>query len=257
MPSSKPNQWQQLKSFTTARVALGRAGGSLSTEDLLRFKKDHALAKDAVWATLNLDKMQEGLQKRSLEVICLESQAADRQQYIKRPDFGRRLNEASVEKLKGGINSSYDISISITDGLSALAVERHALPLLHHLIPLFSAFTIAPIALVREGRVAISDEVGFYCQSQVSIILIGERPGLSSPDSLGIYMTYHPQVGNTDERRNCISNIREEGLPYAYAAQKLSFLVRESLHRKISGVDLKDTFDGTTLGHSYNTLGTG
>mgnify|MGYP001791044948 CR=1 FL=1 len=238
--------WGQLKSFTVARVALGRVGGSLTTEQLLQFRKDHALARDAVWADLDIERMVTTLDTLTSDVIVVSSQATDRQAYIKRPDLGRKLDDTSEKELKGR-QGDFELSICIADGLSALAIENHAAPFLTCLLPLIKPFRLAPPTLIQQGRVAISDQIGQLLGTTLSLILIGERPGLSSPDSMGVYMTYHPQTGNTDEKRNCISNIRKEGLSYEFAAQKLAFLISESLRRKLSGVELKDTFDVNSM----------
>ena len=243
---SHEDSWKKLRSFTYARVALGSAGGSLTTHEMLDFRKDHALASDAVWTELNSADLDAQLHKMGFKSVILQSKATDRQTYIKRPDLGRELHENSVKQLQELPSDKYDINIVMADGLSALAVERHAvnfLKIFTHLSP----FKIAPITIVEQGRVAISDQIGELLNSDLSIILIGERPGLTSPDSLGVYMTYHPKKGNTDEKRNCISNIRKEGLSYQFAAEKLDFLVKEALRRKLSGVNLKDTFDTQLL----------
>ncbi|MEM8567933.1 MAG: ethanolamine ammonia-lyase subunit EutC [Bacteroidota bacterium] len=240
------SSWKQLKSFTDARIALGRTGGSLTTEQLLKFRKDHALAKDAVWTDLNSEKIITELRSMGRDVILVDSQAWDRRTFIQRPDLGRRLTKISEEKLKAR-RGNYDISLCIADGLSALAIENHAVSFLSFLLPLIRSFRLAPITLVNQGRVAVSDQIGELLGSALSIVLIGERPGLSSPDSMGIYMTYKPKAENTDEKRNCISNIRKEGLSYDFAAQKLAFLISESLRRKLSGVELKDTFDPNSI----------
>lgn len=238
--------WKQLKSFTDARISLGRTGGSLTTEQLLKFRKDHALAKDAVWTDLNSEKIITELRSMGRDVILVDSQAWDRRTFIQRPDLGRRLTKISEEKLKAR-RGNYDISLCIADGLSALAIENHAVSFLSFLLPLIRSFRLAPITLVNQGRVAVSDQIGELLGSALSIVLIGERPGLSSPDSMGIYMTYKPKAENTDEKRNCISNIRKEGLSYDFAAQKLAFLISESLRRKLSGVELKDTFEPNSI----------
>ncbi|MBN7814242.1 ethanolamine ammonia-lyase subunit EutC [Algoriphagus pacificus] len=240
---TKPaNSWEKLRNFTDARVALGRAGGSLKTAELLSFRKDHALAKDAVWTELDIYFLQEELKKLKLETLVLETQAKDRETFIKRPDLGRKLNASSTESLQT-LSQSKEISIILADGLSAQAIALHAIPFLQEFLPLIQGHSLAPISLVKQGRVAISDEIGELFSSKLSIILIGERPGLSSPYSMGVYLTYNPKAGNTDEKRNCISNIRTGGLPYAYAAEKLAFLCSEALRLKLSGVHLKDTFD--------------
>jgi ethanolamine ammonia-lyase small subunit len=240
---SNRGRWEKLRSYTSARIAIGRSGGSLTTDELLRFRKDHALAVDAVWAELNLSSVTLPLKSRDVPYMELYSQASDRQTYIKRPDLGRELDESSIDKLKKIPKDNYDLNITIADGLSAVAVERHAINFLNAFLPFTENLVLTPITVVRQGRVAISDQIGQLLQAKISIILIGERPGLSSPDSMGIYVTYNPQKGNTDEKRNCISNIRTEGLSYDFAAMKLNFLVTESLRRKLSGVHLKDTFD--------------
>ncbi|MDR7128704.1 ethanolamine ammonia-lyase small subunit [Algoriphagus sp. 4150] len=245
--SSASNPWERLKEFTDARIALGRAGGSLKTAKLLGFRKDHALAKDAVWAALDLPVLQHGLEKLNLPYLMLNSKAQDRETYIKRPDLGRNLNQESKATIADSNPPAKDISILIADGLSANAISIHAIHFLKEFLPLIAQFTLAPICLVSQARVAISDGIGELFSSKLAIILIGERPGLSSPHSMGIYLTYNPKAGNTDEKRNCISNIRAGGLPYAYAAGKLAFLTSEALRLKLSGVDLKDTYDTQLL----------
>lgn len=240
------NTWSSYRSFSNARIALGRAGGSLTTTEMLAFRADHSLAKDAIWANLEAKVLQAQLNELGLTSILLDSEARDRKQFIQRPDLGRKLSQSSADYLKRSTSKS-EISISIADGLSAMAILQHTGPFLEALLPLLTAYRIAPISIIRQGRVAISDEIGELLGCRLSIILIGERPGLSSPNSMGVYLTYSPKSGNTDEKRNCISNIRAEGLPYEYAAQKLHFLISESLRRKLSGVQLKDTFDDQQL----------
>lgn len=236
---SQDRFWEKFRSFTDARVGIGRTGGSLTTEKMLDFRKDHALAKDAVWMDLDTQKLSAQLDEMNLPNLTLKSKAENREAYIQRPDWGRVLHSESIALLESLPKVEYDLSISIADGLSALAIERHAIPFLTAFFPMISSFHIAPIGIVQQGRVAISDAVGQLLNAQVSIMLIGERPGLSSPDSLGVYMTYQPRQGNTDEKRNCISNIRKEGLPYEFAAQKLHFLLNEAIRRQLSGVNLK------------------
>ena len=243
---SDASAWEKYRSLTNARIALGRAGGSLTTAEMLSFRSDHAFAKDAVWADLNTEEFQKKLVVLGYKSLVLQSQATDRQRYIQRPDLGRLLDTSSLDVLKSQ-KKEYDISISIADGLSAMAIEKHAISFIKILLPLISNYSLAPISIIRQGRVAISDSVGQLLHSKISIILIGERPGLTSPYSMGIYFTYGPKSGNTDEKRNCISNIRNEGLPYEYAAKKLAFLLSESLQKKLSGVQLKDTYDNRLL----------
>lgn len=232
--------WEKYRAFTQARIGMGRTGSSVTTQQMLAFRTDHALASDAVWADMDVEKLIAELVALEQEDLVLDSQAKDRQQYVQRPDLGRLLSAESEEILRSRPKQEYEISISIADGLSAIAIEQNAIPFLTYLLPLLKSYRIAPIVIVRQGRVAISDPIGDLLNSHLSVILIGERPGLTSPYSMGAYLTYAPRSGNTDERRNCISNIRREGLPHKHAAQKLSFLIGESLRRKLSGVQLKD-----------------
>jgi ethanolamine ammonia-lyase small subunit len=221
-----------LKSFTPARVALGRTGHSLPVGEFLRFQLDHARARDAVWEELD----PAGL---GLPHILLHSAAADRHIYLRRPDLGRKLNDESRGRLRCG---SYDAAIVLVDGLSAAAIQRHAAPLLAEMAPRWTeeAWQLAPLSVVLQGRVAIGDEIGELVGAQLVAVFIGERPGLSSPDSLGIYLTWDPHPGRTDAQRNCISNIRAEGLSYRAAANKLHFLMREARRRRLTGVELKE-----------------
>jgi ethanolamine ammonia-lyase small subunit len=249
--SDASNSWEKLKDFTDARIALGRTGGSLKTQELLAFRKDHALAKDAVWTPLDFTLLENELENMNLDHLRLNSEASDRETYIRRPDLGRKLSQESIATIKNSNPTPADISILIADGLSANAISTHAIFFLEEFLPLVDRFSLAPICLINQGRVAISDQIGELFSSKISIILIGERPGLSSPYSMGIYLTYNPKAGNTDEKRNCISNIRVGGLPYAYAAGKLAFLTSEALRLKLSGVDLKDTFDSQLLKNDF------
>ncbi len=238
------NPWRFLRKFTTARIGLGRAGISQPTQHHLDFQLAHARARDAVHSELDIHKLQQDLDMAGYENILLHSSAPDRSTYLQRPDLGRRLDQKSVQQLKAIANSrtEYDVAFIIADGLSAFAIQSHAVPFLQVMIPKCAQddWRLAPLTLVEQGRVAISDEVGMLFNAKLAVILIGERPGLSSPDSLGIYLTYEPRVGRTDADRNCISNIRSEGLSYDVAAQKLYYLMSEALRRKLSGVNLKD-----------------
>jgi ethanolamine ammonia-lyase small subunit len=221
-----------LRSFTPARVGLGRTGHSLPTAELLRFQLDHARARDAVYEPLD----PAGL---GLPHILLRSAAADRATYLRRPDLGRTLSAESRERIEKG---SYDAAIVLVDGLSARAIHRHAAPLMAELAPRLAeeGWRLAPLTVAIEGRVAIGDEIGERLGARLVTVWIGERPGLSSPDSLGIYLTWDPRPGRTDAERNCISNIRTEGISYAVAAHKLHFLMREARARKLTGVGLKE-----------------
>lgn len=239
----KYDSWQVLKDFTAARIALGRTGASLPTKQNLEFKMTHAIARDAVYNLLDKNQLHYNLELLQLPFVFLQSCATDKKQYLQRPDYGRKLNQHSIDLIKkedSGID--YDICINIADGLSADAINKHAIPLINLLIPLLKEkkYTIAPICVIEQGRVAISDETGSLFNSKISVILIGERPGLSATDSLGVYLTYNPTIGNNDALRNCISNIRPEGLVYDMAAKKIIHLINEAMRLKMTGVDLKD-----------------
>lgn len=239
------NPWLALRNLTPARIALGRVGTSLPTSAQLDFQFAHAQARDAVHLPFDVAELTAQLDQRGRDSLVLHSAASDRHQYLQRPDLGRRLNEDSVATLcqhaqanPGGV----DLAIVVADGLSALAVHRHTLPFLTRLEEQVNAegWTCAPISLVQQGRVAVADEVGELLGARMTVMLIGERPGLSSPDSLGLYFTYAPRVGLTDAYRNCISNVRLEGLSYGMAAHRLLYLMREACRRQLSGVNLKD-----------------
>ena len=220
-----------LRSFTPARVALGRTGHSLPTAELLRFRLDHARARDAVYQPLD---------PRSLGVPhrLLTSAAPDRATYLRRPDLGRRLSDESRARLDRG---DYDAAMVIADGLSAPAVHHHAVRLLEALRPYLADWRMAPLSVVFQGRVAIGDEIGQLLGAKLVVMLIGERPGLTSPDSLGVYLTWDPRPGRTDAERNCISNILGDGVAYETAARQLSFLMQQSRLRQISGIPLSTT----------------
>jgi ethanolamine ammonia-lyase small subunit len=221
-----------LKAFTPARVGLGKTGHSLPTVELLRFQLDQARARDAVHRPLD---------PGSLEVphLLLCSAAPERATYLRRPDLGRKLSDASRALLH---KSDYDAAIVIADGLSAPAIHHHAPELLQALLQLLreEVWRLAPLTVVLQGRVAVGDEIGELLGAHMAVVLIGERPGLTSSDSLGAYLTWDPRRGRTDAERNCVSNIRTEGLPYSLAAHKIHFLMREARVRKLSGVRLKE-----------------
>jgi ethanolamine ammonia-lyase small subunit len=223
----------QLRNFTTARVALGAAGVSLPTREVLAFQLAHARARDAVHAELDLATLERELG----DFVTAHSEAPDRATYLRRPDLGRRLDAESHRHMdeKSG---QFDVAFVIADGLSAHAVQRHAPRILELILPELNAaaWRIAPLVVVRQGRVAIGDEIGQILGADIAVVLIGERPGLSSPDSLGIYLTWQPRPGRTDAERNCISNIHEDGLTYPAAVQHLVFLLTESRERRLSGV---------------------
>lgn len=238
--------WQFLQNYTPARIARGRAGHSIPTSELLKFQTDHAQARDAVYSELDSTQLNESIRKTlGLQILNLKSEVKNRSQYLQRPDLGRTLSQTSREKLISINNSESDICFVITDGLSAQAINQNALLLLENLIPRLTDinWTIAPICLVEQGRVAIADEISFLLKSEIVVILIGERPGLTSPNSMGAYITFHPHVGMTDESRNCVSNIRPEGLNIQMATDKILYLLTEMKTKKLSGVGLKDESD--------------
>lgn len=245
VPGAAPDPWRALTRFTSARIGLGRAGGSLPTDALLGFQLAHAQARDAVQRELDVDALAQRLGAAGFESLRLHSAACDRRTFIARPDLGRILDDPSRQLLerRAVAGSTCDCALVVADGLSALAVERHAAALLAELRARLAAagWTASPVCLVRQGRVAIGDEIGALLPARMSAVLIGERPGLSSPDSLGIYFTYDPIPGRTNAERNCISNIRPpEGLSYALAAHRLVHLMAEARRRKLSGVALKE-----------------
>ena len=249
-PAVTQNPWQALRQLTPARIALGRAGVSLPTQPQLAFQAAHAQARDAVHLPFDHAALRTQLEAQGIASTLLHSAARDRHEYLQRPDLGRRLDAASAREVGQASSGSVDVAIIVADGLSALAVHRHAVPLLRHVTDAIHAegWRMAPVVLVEQGRVAIADEVGERLGARMSVILIGERPGLSSPDSLGIYFTYAPRVGLTDAARNCISNVRPEGLSYAMAAHKLLYLMREACRRQLSGVQLKEAAEVPTVG---------
>lgn len=234
--------WARLRSLTAARIGLGRAGISLPTAPQLAFQAAHARARDAVHLPFERAALAERLRERGWDSILLSSRAASREQYLQRPDLGRQLDEDSADILRAHAGGKPDLAIAVADGLSALAVQRQTLPLLEKLLPLVqeAGWSCAPLCLLQQGRVAAGDEIGGMLGARMLAMLIGERPGLSSPDSLGIYFTYAPRPGLSDAERNCISNVRSEGLDHATAAHRLMYLMREAGERGASGVALKD-----------------
>ncbi|WLH34995.1 ethanolamine ammonia-lyase subunit EutC [Pseudomonas sp. FP2196] len=251
-PVDPQNPWLELRRLTPARIALGRTGTSLPTSAQLDFQFAHAQARDAVHLPFDHAELSAQLSERGRESLLLHSAAVDRNSYLQRPDLGRKLSDESAQTLHdyaaahpGGV----DLAIVVADGLSALAVHRHTLPFLARMEDQMSAdgWSIAPIVLVEQGRVAVGDEIGQLLGAKMVVMLIGERPGLSSPDSLGLYFTYNPKIGLTDAYRNCISNVRLEGLSYGMAAHRLLYLMREACRRQLSGVNLKDEAQVQTL----------
>lgn len=236
--------WAEWRSVTPARLALGRVGAGMPTDEVLRFGWAHAMARDAIHAALDVPKLEAALRDQGWSVMHVHSHAPDRVTYLRRPDLGRVLDPHEGAKLRALDVAAGGICIIIGDGLSSLAVDRHAVPLLAALRPLLKDdLAGSPVVIATQARVALADEVADLLNAKLSIMLIGERPGLSSPDSLGIYITHAPFKGRSDADRNCISNVRPEGLSYAAAAFKLAWLVRQALQRGLTGVDLKDESD--------------
>lgn len=243
------NKWQALRAYTTARIALGRSGVSLPTDAHLAFQLAHARARDAVHVPLEIAPLEEALRKLPGvdAVLLVDSAATDRLGYLRRPDLGRLLSEAGQTVLQALQKPAraVDLALVIGDGLSPQAVNRQAPALLEALMPRLIAdgWQIAPIVIVRQARVAIGDQIGALLAARMVVVLIGERPGLSAPDSMGLYLTWMPKPGLTDASRNCISNVRDAGLPAADAAVKLHYLLSEARRLELSGVALKDGSD--------------
>jgi len=240
----KPNPDEPLsflKEFTNARIAIGSTGTSIPIKQSLEFKLAHAHARDAVYSVMDTEALADELMQFNLPVLHLHSQAHNREHYLQRPDLGRLLDEISVNRLADQLSNSGIVFI-LADGLSATAINHNALALLKLLIPklLAAKHKLAPLCLVEQGRVAIGDSIAAELGASLSVVLIGERPGLSAADSMGAYLTYQPRPGLKDDSRNCISNIRPEGLPIAAAADKLFYLIQEACRLKLSGVGLKD-----------------
>jgi len=257
------NPWEQLRDYTDARIGLGRTGISLPTDKLLDFQLSHAQARDAVHTPLDIEQLLNAFSSMPLELelmnkkspkgilgdgcipYLLHSQATNRHTYLQRPDLGRKLNKESKQKLQNLNNDeSYDLAIVVVDGLSSIAIKENAINFIHKLTKELvndeQSWTLAPFTIVEQGRVAIGDDVGELLNAKAVLVLIGERPGLSSPDSLGLYLTYSPKVGLNDSNRNCISNVRKEGLSYEEATKKSLYLLKESRRLELSGVNIKD-----------------
>ena len=260
-----PTPWEALKNFTDARIALGRAGSSLPTAAHLAFQLAHAQARDAVHLPFDAHGVSASLQGLGLPTLLLHSQATDRTTYLQRPDLGRRLDAASLQALaqwqtQRGDAPGFDVAMVLVDGLSSLAIHQNAHPLVSLMLQRLQAdttqpWTVAPLIVVEQGRVAIGDEVGAALRAntvvvligELVVVLIGERPGLSSPDSMGIYLTWGPQIGTSDAARNCISNIRPAGLSIDAAARTLHQLLARARQQQLSGVGLKDEVDHTLM----------
>lgn len=232
--------WAAARAFTDARIALGRTGNGLPTRHLLDFQMAHAQARDSVHTAFEADALAAKLTDLPMLVLSVHSAAADRMVYLQRPDLGRLLAEGEEARLKTAAGA-FDLVVVIGDGLSARAVHDHAEPTLRALLAgLDETWNLGPVVLARQARVALGDPIGKALGADITLMLIGERPGLSSADSLGAYITWGPKSGRTNADRNCVSNIRDAGLPPAAAAHKLAYLLRESRHARLSGVALKD-----------------
>jgi ethanolamine ammonia-lyase small subunit len=249
MADDAPALWNDLRRLTAARIGLSRTGASLSTAPLLDFRLAHARARDAVHEPLDQTRLAAAIAGHGVQVLQVASAVTDRAQYLLRPDLGRRLaaDAAAVLQRYAG---QYDVAIVVADGLSARAVQMHAQPTLSHLLPMLRAegVSLAPVTVVLHGRVAIGDAIAQSLGAAAAIVLIGERPGLTAPDSMGAYLTWRPNATTTDAERNCISNIRPDGIGYADAAHKLAHLLRAMRTRQVSGVQLKDDSDRPQLG---------
>ncbi|MEN2750432.1 ethanolamine ammonia-lyase subunit EutC [Psychrobacter sp. FBL11] len=283
--------WQKLKEYTDSRIALGRVGCSIPTKPLLKFQLDHAEAKDAVLQDLDTERLVNDLStqchltfkdmdteaaaadseksdepsleqsNKVWELFKVMSQAENKSDYLKRPDWGKLLNTESSDKLEhfleqSGTDKSYDVIMVMGDGLSARALEENGPKLVAELIPLFKeqGWSIAPLVIATGSRVALGDKIAERLNAKMLIMLIGERPGLSSPDSLGIYYTWDAHVDSHDAMRNCISNVRAAGLPIKMAANRLLALMKKSCELKLSGVDLKDEQELPTLDQSQPAI---
>ncbi|ABM02143.1 Ethanolamine ammonia-lyase light chain [Psychromonas ingrahamii 37] len=262
VPSSEEmvhkDPWEKLRQFTNARIGLGRVGTSIPTAELLRFQLSHAQAIDAVHVPLDVEQLDQQFAASDvlqpyLPIQKLHSKVRDRMEYLQRPDLGRQLDDASIYKLQQkNTGESYDVVFVVADGLSSYAISNHAKPFLDILINSLNQdpnkeWKIAPLCLVLQGRVAVGDDVCEALNAKAVVLLIGERPGLSSPDSMGLYLTWNAKRGIEDSQRNCVSNIRPEGLQYQAAAHKCRYLLNESQRMKLSGVSLKDRSEDLQL----------
>jgi ethanolamine ammonia-lyase small subunit len=236
--------WANLRRFTRARIALGRVGGSLPTQEILNFGYAHALARDAVHRPLDMAALADELAQAGFATLNGKSAAPDRATYLLRPDLGRELAPDSIDALRAYPEKGWDLIAVVGDGLSSMAVSRHAKPLLERIrVALPKTWRFGPVVLASQARVALGDPIGELLNAKMVAVLIGERPGLTSPDSLGLYLTHAPKTGRQDSERNCISNIRPEGLDYDAAARKAIWLANEAVRLGLTGVGLKDCSD--------------
>lgn len=242
---ARQDSWQALRHFTAARIALGRCDVSLPTDEVLRFGVAHAQARDAVHLPFDAEALAERLDADGWNTLEVHSRAEDRPTYLRRPDLGRRLAEPSRRLLQAAAGADCELLFVVGDGLSSRAVHENAVPFLAAARTCLErdGWHPGPVVLAHQARVAVGDEIGECLGARLVVVLIGERPGLSSPDSLGLYLTWQPRVGRSDAERNCISNIRAAGLPHAVAAGKLAWLIGRARQLGLSGVGLKDESD--------------
>ncbi|MCQ1059820.1 ethanolamine ammonia-lyase subunit EutC [Photobacterium sp. DNB23_23_1] len=249
------NPWCQLRAFTSARIALGRSGNSIPTKELLSFQLDHAQAMDAVHCALDTDllvsqlvEIPSLLESTLASPVVVESKVTDRLMYLQRPDLGRQLNDVSwlaLENLSSKHHDTPDLAIVIADGLSSTAIQSHAVEVVSRLFSMLGndrehEWDLSPISVVKQGRVAVADDISQCFNAKMALILIGERPGLTSPDSMGMYLTWGARRGAKDSHRNCISNVRPGGLSYDDACNRALYLLKEARKLQLSGVNLKD-----------------
>lgn len=240
-PHPAPDPWADLRAHTAARLALGRAGHALPTHELLRFGLAHAQARDAVHVALDAPALAARLQSDGWSTLHARSRAADRATYLLRPDLGRQPDDDDAAALEAARGDGCDLALVIADGLSSAATARHAAPLaaaIRAQAP--DGWRLGPAVVATQARVALGDAIGERLGARLVAVLIGERPGLSAPDSLGLYLTWQPRTGRSDAERNCISNIRPEGLPVDAAAARLWWLCQEARRLALTGVALKD-----------------
>lgn len=245
----QPDDWQPLRSLTRARIGLGRSGNAQRTTDVLAFQAAHAQARDAVHAPLNVQAMVAQLQGAAC--LHVQSRATDRATYLRRPDLGRRLCETSLHQLHKG---EWDVVFVAADGLSSIATQTNAIPFFKAMQPLLLGWRIAPLVIATQSRVAMGDEIAQAVGARMVVMMIGERPGLSVADSLGIYLTYAPYVGCPDSLRNCLSNIHAHGMAIPAGAGKLAWLMHEANRLGLTGVGLKDAAPDKVLGKHTPSL---
>ena len=250
--TSEPDVWATLRQLTAARIGLARSGASLATRAVLDLRLAHARARDAVHEPLDEARLRADLATPGLPVVSIASAAPDRQHYLMRPDLGRALATDAQALLARELSGAHDVAFVVADGLLARAVQEHARPVLAEVLPalLRENWRVAPLVVARLGRVAIGDAIAAIARTDIVVVLIGERPGLSAPDSMGAYLTWRPGPQTTDAERNCISNIRPDGIGYADAAFKLLHMLRAMRAQQQSGVRLKDASDRLLIGES-------